>query len=155
MWKILRNWLNYKPNKRRSSKKRLRALKSLKFPYTRVSLIKCTRPQCWSQTKNSRYLWLVLFLCNGIDAWILQYFLVAAVWDEQSNENQLHIQQQIFVLFNSLDKAFRNIIMHTIFVINSNEHSKYFLQKLNFDNFLQTLDFFVLFVDFNLSLAMD
>ena len=68
------------------------------------------------------------------------------------------IRQQIFVLFSSLDKVFRNVIDHNAY----NFHYKlkwvfkYFLQaKFNFDDFLQTLDFFVLFVDFNLSLAMD
>ena len=65
------------------------------------------------------------------------------------------IRQQIFILFNSLDKAFRNIIDHNAYNFRSNDYSIIFLQKLNFDDFLQTSDFFVLFVDFNLSLAMD
>ena len=43
-----------------------------------------------------------------------QYFLVAVV-RVKSNENQLHNQQQIFVLFNILYKAFRKSINHNAY----------------------------------------
>ena len=43
-----------------------------------------------SNKKFKVYLWLVLFLFNNTEVWVSQYFLVAAVWDEKSNDNQLH-----------------------------------------------------------------
>ena len=71
-------------------KKEAEGIKEPEVPLHKGVTYKTYSTAVLKSNKKFKVFMTFLFLFNNTDVWVSLYFLVAAVWDEKSNDNQLH-----------------------------------------------------------------